>query len=143
VGLNSLGEPGHFITHDGSNPTYISINQHLNSLEPREMLITVFACYSDQAVGDLKEGPSPRVVADINSHWFYGTLKNYQSILGFSIQGVPEPRVFDIDKNGYVSVGESLRTAIKYQVESTGGVTIADKDNIAWTFYLGDFKVQG
>lgn len=147
VGLMGHGGHGTFGFNDGKGNDqpenlkdimyYKDMDKILDTIKPKEMLITIFACYSETALEPLKEGPSPRVFADICPHWFYNTSENYPNFAG-----APEPKVFDTNGDRFVSIDESLKIAAEYQRESGKGVNVADKDNIASKLYLGDFKIQ-
>lgn len=115
---------------------YADIDNYLDNIKPMKMLTTVAANGSYGAIKPLEEGPSPRVVADIEPSWLNSVSRNY-----FNIDGPFPPNVWDLDENGYVSVDEVIKAAAN-QTSAPSVVDVADKDNIAPYFYLGDFEVQ-
>jgi hypothetical protein len=142
IGLSGHGAPGVFCFNDGygdtksSLLTYSDINSILNSINSKTMLITIEACDSNSAIEPLKDGNSERVIIDFGPHWFYLASKRY-SAYGYSIA----PEQIDIDKNGHISVAESIEAATKYQTEAPS-VDFADINKIAGTLFFGDFDIS-
>jgi hypothetical protein len=94
----------------------------------------------------LKDGPVPRVVvAGVYPHWFSDLRKDGDpASYGFSSKwGEIKPSTYDIDGNGHVSVGEVIKTAMTYQVDTAAQDLFRDQSNIASTVYLGDMEVWG
>ena len=116
--------------------TYEEINQTVDIIKPSELLITVFACEAGTALPFLSQGSSPRVFADIGAHWFYFASTNFNRF-GYNLK----PGELDLDKNGYVSVQESINTANEFQIESAN-VTYGDLNNLASNIYFGDFEID-
>jgi hypothetical protein len=136
VGTSSHGSPGGCSFKDVF-VNYTVMNDVLNGVKAGKMLVTVFACFAESAIEPLKYGICPRVVVDIGPNWIYNTLTTKYGAL----ENEPKLSLFDVNENGYVSIAEIIETAINYISESRI-VSFADSNDIASSFYLGDFEIQ-
>jgi hypothetical protein len=160
IGLSGHGDDGVFIFNDGKgNPQAINAAMHykdidarLDTIKSNATVIDVSACGQVSALEPLKDGPSPRVVTTIGTDWISAVSKNYTNsfIQCLPIQFDPvKPKEYDIDGNGYVSIGESFETMMKsmkrYLSEYPDQAVkygIMDTSNISKRLFLGGFSVS-
>jgi len=138
ISLNGHGSKGFFCFADPKSVRYEEIDKYLDRLKPMKMLVVVNACKNWSAVEPLKEGPSPRVVFTQSDIYFTQTSKNFPR--GFY---APEPKGFDLNGNGYVSLAEIFKVIDDIMVKYGGDRPIvSDPYNLAPTFYLGDLRID-
>ena len=124
--------------NSGKNPvmSYIDLDNVIDSISAGRMLITISGCGGTAPLEPLSNGHSQRIVSDIESHWLYNISEVYPKL-----DHAPKSGIFDLDRNGFVSLDEIVKTVPKYATVNPSA-HISDKDGIATTFYLGDFKVN-
>lgn len=138
--------------------SYEEIGKNLDSIISSRTVVSLFCCGQEGALDSLDISSSPSIVVTIPADWFFATSKNYSNSY---IQSLPaqydpiETEAYDIDGNGYVSVGESFDTQMKSMeryfselqteedyIRETQKHGMSDSNNIASEIFLGDFSVK-
>jgi hypothetical protein len=159
IGLSSHGSDGALCFNDGhgvnngpEGMTYVDIDKIIDQIKSRATVVTVFACWCHTALEPLKSGPSPRIVLTMTPEWFFATSAKYEN--GWSAlpsqYDIPiYDTQYDVDHNGYVSIGESWTTLVKaqgryysYHPDQRQKNGMTDTSDISQSLYFGDFEVS-
>ncbi len=148
VMLHGSGLPGDFYFQPyGEGTPYEEIDNLLDKINAKAMIVTIDACHSGSAIPHLKDGPCPRIVMTqcrVNQSAGNARLAEY------FFEGL-DNEIADKDGNNYVSVKEAFEYAkrkimsewfIKDNDYKPSEPQISDPDNIASKLYLGEHKPE-
>ena len=167
VGDGNLGIFSFSSFSDRKVVTYEEIDNLLDKINAKAVVVTVDACHSGSAIPFLKDGPCPRVVMTQcrddqvaggarTAMYFFESLGNpfysiYGPYPGRYNPAFSDSKIVDTDGNGFISVKEGLDYA-KEKIMSEWIVDlnnyepcepqISDPDNIASGLYLGEYKPE-
>ncbi len=130
-----------------------NIGKILEPITSNSTVISIFCCGSEGALNSLKiTNSSTVVIPHMAADWFFATSKNFSNSY---IQCLPteydpiEIEAYDIDENGYVTIGESLDAQMKSVKRYLDELPteafkfgISDPNNISHKIYFGDFCVR-
>ena len=160
--MSSHGGHGTFSFHDKS-VQYKEIDNLLDKINAKAMVVTIDSCHSGSAIPFLKDGHCPRVVmtvcrddqvggnADMAMYFFESLGTPFYSLYGkncYKDQAFWGNKNADKDGNGFISVKEGFDYAKEKMSEwivedndyEPREPHISDPDNIASELYLGEYK---
>lgn len=136
----------------GTGVMYEEVGKILEPVKSNVTIISVKACEKIGAINSLKIQSSTYVVVTMGGDFIFGASENYVNAYTGGKQFDPVIRKdYDIDGNGFVSIGESYQTQMKsmerYLQESPEQAQQALKYGssdleLASKIYLGDFSVR-
>jgi hypothetical protein len=158
VMLEGRGDITRFVLNDGYGEnrnlanaiSYKDIGTILDTIRSNATMVTLMCCESEGALESLKITSSPSVVITMPADWIFATSERYSNAYSGTEQYKPIAiEAYDIDGNGFVSLGESFKTQMKsmeeYLVkhpEQALKYGISDPNNLAFRIFFGDFSIK-
>ncbi len=150
--IQELATPASQTKWASSEEAYATIDEWLDEIRAKVVIVTISACEADQALPATEKGPYPRIVYINATRAFFDALGVVPDF--FTMADIRPPEIFsppDIefgDGNGYVSLKE-VETFLKYcpmpplssgQPDiNNGRILFSDPSNLASQIYLTDY----